>query len=71
MHQLALTDGGRRLLHAGGCGTLRQTELGGTDADGAGGNQNHFIPAVLQVGDTADQPLDTADVELSVGIGQG
>ena len=50
MHHLTLSDGGGGLLHTQLGGWRSHSQLAGTDADGAGGDQNDLMPHALQVG---------------------
>jgi len=46
-HQLALADGGKRLLFGGVVRALRQSELAHAHANGAGRNEHDATAAVL------------------------
>ena len=70
VHQLALADGGGRLLYGELARSLLQTQLGRADRHCAGRDEYHLEPAVLQVADGAHELLDAADIRLAVVVGQ-
>ena len=71
VHQLALAHGGGGLLGGHVGGLAGQVQLAHAHADGAGGDQNHLMAGVFQVGEHLDQLLHVADVQPPGGVGQG
>ena len=71
IHQLALSDGGERLLLFDFGGALAQSGFAHADADGAGGYQHDVLAAVLQIRQHLAKRFNAAVVDLSVVIGEG
>ena len=71
IHQLALTDGSGCLLGGDIFGTLPQTQLAHTHADGTGGNEDYLMSCVFNVTHNLAQLLYPADVQMPGGMGQG
>ena len=70
-HQLALADGGKRLLFGGVVRALRQSELAHAHANGAGRNEHDATAAVLQVAQRAAELIDAVQVHFAVFVCQG
>ena len=70
-HQLALADGGKRLLFGGVVRALRQSEFAHAHANSAGRNEHDATAAVLQVAQRAAELINAAQVHFAVFVCQG
>ena len=71
IHQFTLTHGSGCLLGGDILGTLPQTQLAHTHADGAGGYQNHFVTCILDIAHNLAEQFHPADIQMAGGMGQG
>jgi len=70
VHQLALAHGGGGLLGGHIGGLAGQVEFAHPHADGAGGDKDHLVSRVLQIGEDLHQLLHVADIQMARGVGQ-
>ena len=64
VHQLALTDGGGRLLGGDIGGATVKPELADAHTDRAGGDQHDLVPCIFQIRKNTAERLDAAHVEM-------
>ena len=70
IHQLALTDGGCRLLRGNIGGTFSESQFSDTHTDRTGGDQHDLISRVLEVAQHSAKLLHAADIQKSRRIGK-
>ena len=71
VHKLALAHGGRGLLGRHVHRLFAEAQLAYAHADGARGDEDHFVARVLEIAEYLAQRLHLPDVEPPRGVGDG